>query len=181
VITVENWAEIRRLHRSEGISQAGIVRRLGISRNTVSKALASDRPPKYERVPLGLAVGSVILVPISTQSGEALEERVSENSALERHTQLGEGLLGWVIGLVLIAAAMVAWDLWRRRSAGADAAAPSGAPDGAKGTDVSAAGRPMSSVVIAVVLAVAAIAVGTGTIVQAVLIGHSGAQAVWGG
>lgn len=46
---------------------------------------------------------------------------------------------------------------------------------------MSAAGRPMSSVVIAVVLAVAAIAVGTGTIVQAVLIGHSGAEAVWGG
>ena len=131
--------------------------------------------------PLGLAVASVILVPISTQSGESLEERVSENSALERHTQLGEGLLGWVIGLALIAAAMVAWDLWRRRSAQADAAALSGAPDGAKGTDVSAAGRPMSSVVIAVVLAVAAIAVGTGTIIQAVLIGHSGAEAVWGG
>jgi len=75
----------------------------------------------------------------------------------------------------------VAWDLWRRRSARTDAAALSGAADGAKGTDVSAAGRPMSSVVIAVVLAVAAIAVGTGTIVQAVLIGHSGAEAVWGG
>jgi len=68
-----------------------------------------------------------------------------------------------------------------RRSARAEGAALSGASDGAKGTDVSAAGRPMSSVVIAVVLAVAAIAVGTGTIVQAVLIGHSGAEAVWGG
>src|SRR5665647_3441364 len=118
--------------------------------------------------PLGLAVTSVILVPISTQSGESLEERVSENAALERHTQLGEGLLGWVIGLALIAAAMVAWDLWRRRSARAESA---------KSTDVSAAVRPMSSVLVAVVLAVAAIAVGTGTIVQAVLIGHSGAEA----
>ena len=76
---------------------------------------------------------------------------------------------------------MVAWDLWRRHSARADGAALSGASDGAKGADVSAADRPMSSVVIAVVLAVAAIAVGTGTIVQAALIGHSGAEAVWGG
>lgn len=59
MITVENWAEIRRLHRSEGISQAGIARMLGISRNTVAKALASDRPPKYERAPAGSCVDAV--------------------------------------------------------------------------------------------------------------------------
>jgi transposase len=53
VITLEDWAEIRRLHRSEKLSQAAIARRLGISRNTVANALASDRPPKYRRVPRG--------------------------------------------------------------------------------------------------------------------------------
>jgi Helix-turn-helix domain len=59
VISVEDWAEIRRLHRSEGVSQAAIARRLGISRNTVARALASDRPPKYERAPRGSAVDAV--------------------------------------------------------------------------------------------------------------------------
>ncbi|WP_157108022.1 IS21 family transposase [Nocardia amikacinitolerans] len=53
MISVEDWAEIRRLYRSEGVSISEIARRLGIARNTVRAALASDRPPKYERKPAG--------------------------------------------------------------------------------------------------------------------------------
>jgi transposase len=56
VISVEDWAEIRRLHVSERLSQAAIARRLGISRNTVAKAVASDSPPKYRRPPKGSAI-----------------------------------------------------------------------------------------------------------------------------
>ena len=56
MISVEDWAEIRRLHRAEGIAITEIVRRLGISRNTVRKALASDEPPKYQRRPKGCIV-----------------------------------------------------------------------------------------------------------------------------
>jgi transposase len=48
---VEDWAEIRRLHRAEGVPIKEISRRLGVARNTVRAALTSDRPPKYERVP----------------------------------------------------------------------------------------------------------------------------------
>jgi hypothetical protein len=36
-----------------------IVRTLGVSRNTVRAALASDGPPKYERKPPGSAVDAV--------------------------------------------------------------------------------------------------------------------------
>jgi transposase len=56
VLTVEDWAEIRRLHRAEGMPVKAIARTLGISRNTVRAALASDGPPKYERRPAGSAV-----------------------------------------------------------------------------------------------------------------------------
>ncbi|WP_155728203.1 IS21 family transposase, partial [Mycobacterium avium] len=49
---MEDWAEIRRLHRSEKLSQAAIARRLGLSRNTVAKALDSESPPRYERAPV---------------------------------------------------------------------------------------------------------------------------------
>jgi transposase len=53
---VEDWAEIRRLHRAEGLAIKAIARTLGISRNTVRAALASDGPPKYERKRAGSVV-----------------------------------------------------------------------------------------------------------------------------
>jgi transposase len=58
VLTVEDWAEIRRLHRAEGMPIKAIARHLGIARNTVRAALASDAPPKYRRKPAGSAVDS---------------------------------------------------------------------------------------------------------------------------
>lgn len=56
---MEDWAEIRRLRRGEGLPIAVIARRLGIARNTVKKALASDRPPRYRRPSRGSAVDAV--------------------------------------------------------------------------------------------------------------------------
>ncbi|MEV4415443.1 IS21 family transposase [Catellatospora sp. NPDC049609] len=56
MLKVEDWAEIRRLHRAEGVPIREIARRLGIARNTVRAALSSDRPPKYERRPRGSIV-----------------------------------------------------------------------------------------------------------------------------
>ena len=53
MLSVEDWAEIRRLRRAEGMPIAEIARVLGISRNTVKAALASDNPPKYVRAPAG--------------------------------------------------------------------------------------------------------------------------------
>lgn len=56
---MEDWAEIRRLHRAEGLPIEAIVRVLGVSRNTVRSAIASDAPPKYERTPAGSIVDEV--------------------------------------------------------------------------------------------------------------------------
>jgi hypothetical protein len=59
VIEVEDWAEICRLHRAEGLSIKAIGRRLKLARNTVRDALRSDEPPRYERTPTGSAVDVV--------------------------------------------------------------------------------------------------------------------------
>ena len=53
MIKVEDWAEIRRLYRAEGLPIRQITRVMGVSRNTVRAALRSDGPPKYERAPKG--------------------------------------------------------------------------------------------------------------------------------
>ncbi len=53
---MEDWAEIRRLHRAEGLSIRMIGRTLGISRTTVRSALAAEGPPKYVRKAAGSAV-----------------------------------------------------------------------------------------------------------------------------
>lgn len=50
---MEDWAEIRRLHRAEGVPIKEIARRLGVARNTVRAALASDQPPRYQRAAKG--------------------------------------------------------------------------------------------------------------------------------
>jgi len=79
MIAVEDWAEIRRLHRSEKVPIKEIARRLGIARNTVRSALTSDAPPEYQRA----LKGSIV---------DAVERKMSSSL---RHVSLGglyEGL-----------------------------------------------------------------------------------------
>ena len=59
MLSVEDWAEIRRLHRAEGLPIKMIARTLGVSRNTVRAAIARDDAPKYERAPVGSVVDEV--------------------------------------------------------------------------------------------------------------------------
>lgn len=56
---MEDWAEIRRLHRSEQVPIKEISRRLGVARNTVRSALASDGPPAYRRAAKGSIADAV--------------------------------------------------------------------------------------------------------------------------
>jgi transposase len=56
VLSVEDWTEIRRLRRAEGMAIQAIARRLRISRKKVRKALGCDEPPRYRRA----AKGSIV-------------------------------------------------------------------------------------------------------------------------
>jgi transposase len=79
---VEDWAEIRRLRRSEGLPIKMIARVLGVSRNTVRAALASDGPPQYARRPVGSAVDAFeprireLLQAFPTMPATVIAERV---------------------------------------------------------------------------------------------------------
>ena len=56
---MEDWAEIRRLHRAERMPIKVIARVLGISKNTVKAALRAEGPPRYERAVRGSIVDEV--------------------------------------------------------------------------------------------------------------------------
>lgn len=82
MLDVEDWAEIRRLRRSEGMSISQIARVVGLARNTVKTALASDAPPRYRREPAGSLVDGVeprvreLLAAYPTMSATVIAERV---------------------------------------------------------------------------------------------------------
>lgn len=50
---MEGWAEIRGLYFAEKRSKREIHRLTGAHRDTITRALESDRPPKYERAATG--------------------------------------------------------------------------------------------------------------------------------
>jgi hypothetical protein len=82
VLSVEDWAEIRRLHRAEGMPIKVIARVLGVSRNTVRSAIVSDGPPRYERRPGGSIVNVVeprireLLAAYPTMPATVIAERI---------------------------------------------------------------------------------------------------------
>jgi transposase len=56
VLSVEDWAEIRRLRRAEQMPVKAIARVMECSKNTVKRALAAEGPPCYQRAPRGSVV-----------------------------------------------------------------------------------------------------------------------------
>ena len=82
LLSVEDWAEIRRLYRAEDLPIKTIARTLGVSRNTVRAAVASDGPPRYERMPAGSAVDGfedaihAQLAAVPTMPATVIAERV---------------------------------------------------------------------------------------------------------
>lgn len=105
-------------------------------------------------LPLAASVLGVILVPLSTSTGETLEEHVTETALLEKHTEMAEGLLPWMIALSVIA--LASYVLHLRNGA-----------------------TPPANRMIPTILVVAALIAAAGTTVQVGRIGHSGAKAAW--
>ncbi|MGH3835978.1 MAG: IS21 family transposase [Pseudonocardiaceae bacterium] len=88
MLAVEDWAEIRRLHRSEGMPIKVIARVVGCSKNTVKGALASEGPPRYERLGRGSVVDAVeprireLLAAWPTMPATVIAERIGWERSL---------------------------------------------------------------------------------------------------
>ena len=82
MLSVEDWAEIRRLHRAEGVPIKQIARVLEVSRNTVRAAMRRAGPPKYERVGRASIVDEVeprireLLQLVPTMPATVIAERI---------------------------------------------------------------------------------------------------------
>ena len=114
--------------------------------------------PRFRRwagpLPAAISLIGVILVPLSTSTGETLERHVERSALLEKHTDMAEGLLPWMIGLFVFAA--IGYALHFRRNRG------------------QSAGRLLTAAV-----SLLAVVAALGTTVQVGRIGHSGAKAAW--
>lgn len=108
-----------------------------------------------------LALVTLIAVPITTSAGEALKEKVGHSEAVEKHAALGDELIlavGPLFGLVAL--------LWLLQLPAVTER------------------LPLSTTTIAtidVVVRAATVAAAVATIVMVILVGDSGARAVWGG
>jgi len=121
-------------------------------------------------LPLLLSVIAVVLVPISTRSGEAFEHRLGSSEAIEEHAHLADGLLLPVL-ILAVAALALCWVYLKE----ADPARPG--PMAAIVERAGGPGRPGMAIMVAIGLVAAVGAIGT--VVQVARIGHSGAQAAW--
>jgi hypothetical protein len=108
---------------------------------------------------VALPAAALVLVPLTSETGEALEHTLPHSPLIARHAELADGLLPWVLALMVGAIGLY---LWR--------------PGVARITGDRTFPRWLGvlTVVVAVVAAL-------GTLVQVVLIGHTGATAAWQG
>jgi hypothetical protein len=110
-----------------------------------------------------LALAALISVPLTTQAGEALEEQVNETALTKIHTSMGEDLLPWSIAMFVVA--VLVWG-WFRYFTG----------EGRYAKQL--ASRPLR-LTITILLAVAVVIVVIGSVYTVIVLGESGAKAVW--
>jgi hypothetical protein len=130
----------------------------------LSVLVAASWPAARRRLgllPAATAAVALMLVPIATEAGEWLEARLPSTPLIEQHTSLGDDLLPWSIAVFVVAAVLWLFDRFRARLT---ARIPTGVL------------RAVPWVLLALSIAVA-----VGSVITVVLIGESGARAVWSG
>ncbi|WP_372460656.1 hypothetical protein [Actinomycetospora endophytica] len=124
---------------------------------------------------LVLTLLALVAVPLTTDAGEWLEHHVARSALVHTHTELGDTMLPWVIGLAVVAVVLAARHVLdvrdRARREGPGAAL---APETARAT-------PPGGTVATIVIAVLTVVLALGSVVTVYRIGESGARAAWTG
>jgi hypothetical protein len=127
---------------------------LGAITTVIVAALPKARR-HYAPIAFGLALVGTIAVGLAQQSGESLEDRVTETELVEEHTEQGEIVLSWAVAVTAVAAAVAVAQPLRRRFTQLPANA------------------------VTAVLLVAAVVTASGATWTVIDVGHSGAKATW--
>lgn len=121
-------------------------------------------PAARRRLGLVTVLGALVvlvLVPVTVAAGQSLAASLGPIPAVAHHQGLAEQLLPWAIALFVAAVAQWAWFRWGEPRVRRDS--------------------PGVARWVGIGLAAASVVIGVGTVWLIVLIGESGARAVWGG
>lgn len=119
-------------------------------------ALISRGRRWYAPLVLVFALGALGSVALAQGSGEALEERVNETELVEEHTEMGESVMPWAVGVAVLSAVVAAEPLIRRR-------------------------RETLPAAFGIGVVVLSLISGVGATASVFRVGHSGAKAAWDG
>jgi hypothetical protein len=111
------------------------------------------------------ALATLVMVPVTTDAGDWLEHHAGRDPLVRIHAHLGDQMLYWSLGVFLLS---VAWWVTHDERARTRLRMP------ARLSNMSAVNRAVATVV-----AIVAVAVSVGSVVEDYRIGDSGAKAAW--
>jgi hypothetical protein len=124
---------------------------------------------RYGWLAVGLTAVATICVPLAMGSGDDLRNRLVPTDLIRQHTTLGDQLVLFIAGLLVLVLALVGLDSYRRRQATKATA------DQDTTEVVPARGRRL----MMITLAVLTVAFAATSAIQVIRIGDSGARAAW--
>lgn len=131
-------------------------------------------------VTAGVALVTLVSVPVTTEAGEWLERRVPRTALLHTHTELGDTMLPWAAGMAVVALAIAARAAFARRAAHRRVPV-GGGPGMTRAPERRPAAAGPGGRAVSLVLAVLAVVAAAGSVVTVYRVGDSGARAVWTG
>jgi uncharacterized membrane protein len=128
------------------------------------------------------AVVSVVLVPITTTSGENLEEGLGAetNPLVQKHGELADTMIYWAVGLFVAVTALMIFHTMAGRRATTAAEPELDGGGGGVATEARTETRRSTGLTVAVIVAaVATVGLSVGTGIHIYRVGDAGAHAVW--
>jgi hypothetical protein len=144
---------------------------------TIAVVASSWFRHRYGLVVVAATFVTTLFVPLTSQAGDALAERLPDAPEIQTHAEVGKQLVIWAAVFGVCLAAVVLLDVIRRARArdltGAESWAVARLPSAWRSTTPGWAGAAFR------VFQVLAVLVSIGVFVMVIRAGHTGAQAVW--